>query len=249
MRVLVCLSAVPETTSKISFTADGKSLDTSGIQFVINPHDEFCLTKAVTLQEAVGAKVDVLSVGELATEGVLRKALAIGADEAIRIDADPVESFYVAEQIAAFIKETPYDLILMGRESIDYNSRVVPALVAGLSDYTFVNACLGLDFIEEKRVKIICENETGYQTLSADLPLVVAGQKGLVDEKELRIPNMRGIMTARSKPLHVVVPIDISPRTQVVTFEKTQPRSSCVMIDKNKSEELIRLLCEEACLI
>ncbi|XCI75301.1 MAG: electron transfer flavoprotein beta subunit/FixA family protein [Flavobacteriales bacterium] len=203
MKILVCLSVVPDIVTKIQFSTDNKRFDPTGISFIINPHDEFCLTKAIMLQESAGAKVDVLTVGGVTTEAILRKALAIGADEAIRIDTDPVESCYVAQKIVDFIKTSPYNLILMGKESIDYNGGIVPALVTASLDYAFVNACIGLDLIEANRIKAVCESDADNKTLSCELPLIAAGQKGLVDEKDLRIPNMRGIMTARNKPLRV----------------------------------------------
>ncbi len=245
MKVLVCISHVPDTTSKINFTSDNKEFDKNGVQFVINPYDEFGLTRAVWLQEKNGATVTVINVGRAETEPTLRKALAIGANDAIRIDADPTDGFYVASQIAAVAKENQYDIIIAGRESIDYNGGQVPGMLAALLNVPFVNACMGLE-VEGDKVNLIREIDGGKEKISSTMPLVVGGQKGLVEEKDLRIPNMRGIMQARTKPLNVRPAVDADHKTAVGTFEKPAPKSAVKMIDADNVEELVKLLHNEA---
>lgn len=245
MKVLVCISHVPDTTSKINFTNDNKEFDKSGVQFVINPYDEFCLTRAVWLQEKQGATVTVLSVGRADVEPTLRKALAIGANDAIRVDADPTDAFFVAKQIAEVVKENEYDLVIAGRESIDYNGGQVPGMVAAMLNWPFVNACVGLE-IEGEKANMTREIDGGKEKLSAALPLVIGGQKGLVEEKDLKIPNMRGIMQARSKPLNVKEAVDAPVKATINSFEKPAPKGEVKMIDPENVEELVRLLHDEA---
>lgn len=245
MKVLVCISHVPDTTSKINFTNDNKEFDKNGVQFVINPYDEFGLTRAVWLQEKNGATVTVINVGRAETEPTLRKALAIGANDAIRIDADPTDGFYVASQIAAVAKENKYDIIIAGRESIDYNGGQVPGMLAALLNVPFINACMGLE-VEGDKVSLIREIDGGKEKISSSMPLVIGGQKGLVEEKDLKIPNMRGIMQARTKPLNVRPAVEADHRTAVGTFEKPAPKSAVKMIDADNVEELVRLLHNEA---
>lgn len=245
MKILVCISSVPDTTAKINFTADGKEFDKSGVQFVINPHDEFSLTKAVQLQETQGASITVVTVGDAIVEPVMRKALAIGANDAIRVNAEARDGFFVATQIAKIAKEGAYDLILTGRESIDYNGGEVPGLVAGMLDYGFVNGCVGLT-VNGNSIEAVREIDGGKETVSGNLPLVIAGQKGLVAETELRIPNMRGIMAARTKPLNVVEAEQTSSNLKVVGYIKPPARGNVTLIDKDNVGELVKLLHEEA---
>lgn len=245
MNILVCLSHVPDTTSNINFTPDGKEFDKTGIQFVINPNDEFGLTKSIILKEKYGGKVTVLNVGEISTEPSLRKALAIGADDAIRINLNPNDAFCVASQISAVIKKNSYDLIICGRESIDYNGGVVPGMIAELTNLPFINGCIGLD-VNGKSATMIREIDGGQETLNASLPIVIGGQKGLVNENELRIPNMRGIMTARSKPLNVIEPIAQDIHTFSDSFSKLETKSECRFVNPENIDELISLLHNEA---
>ena len=245
MKVLVCISHVPDTTSKINFTADNKEFDKNGVQFVINPYDEFGLTRAIWLQEKQGATVTVLNVGRAETEPTLRKALAIGANDAIRIDADPTDGYFVARQIAEVVKENQYDLVIAGRESIDYNGGQVPGMLAAMLNMPFVNACVGLE-VDGNSASLIREIDGGKEKLSTNLPLVIGGQKGLVEEKDLKIPNMRGIMSARTKPLAVRPAVDADHRTSVGSFEKPAPKSAVKMIDPENMDELVNLLHTEA---
>lgn len=245
MKVLVCISHVPDTTSKINFTNNNQEFDKNGVQFVINPYDEFCLTRAIWLQEKQGAQVSVLTVGRAEVEPTLRKALAIGANDAIRIDTDPTDAYFVASQIAAVAKENAYDLIMAGRESIDYNGGQVPGMLAAMLNVPFINACVNLE-IEGSNALLIREIDGGKEKIGASLPLVLAGQKGLVEEKDLKIPNMRGIMQARTKPLNVREAVDADYKTSLGTFEKPAPKGAVKMVDAENVGELVRLLHEEA---
>ncbi len=245
MKILVCISSVPDTTSKINFTADNKSFDTTGIQFVINPYDEFALTRAIWFQEKQGATVTVATVGDASTESVIRKALAIGANDAIRVDTQPLDSHSTAQQLAALIKEGGFDIVLTGTESIDYNGAAVPGLIAAEMNYALVNHCIGLE-IDGNQVKAQVEIDGGKASIQTTTPVVIAGKKGLVEEKDLKIPNMRGIMQARTKPLKVQPPVEAKVEVETVGFEKPAPRSSVKLVDKDNMDELVRLLHEEA---
>lgn len=245
MNILVCISHVPDTTSKINFTANNSAFDTNGVQFVINPNDEFGLTRAMWFKEKQGAQVTVVNVGDVSAEPTLRKALAIGADEAIRVDAQPKDGFFVAQQLADVVKKGAYDLILAGRESIDYNGGMVPGMMAEMLGYNFVNGCIGLE-VEGNTAKATREIDGGKEILELSLPLIVGGQKGLVEEKDLKIPNMRGIMMARSKKLEVVPPISDDAYTTVTRFEKPAPKSTCKLVNPDNLDELINLLHNEA---
>lgn len=245
MKVLVCIGHVPDTTSKINFTNGDTEFDANGIQFVINPHDEFTLARAMFLKEKQGASITVINVGPVSTEPTLRKALAIGADQAIRVDSEAKDSLFVAKQIAAQAKEGAYDLVMAGRESIDYNGGMVPGLVASLLDIPFVNATIGLE-IDGTKAEVVREIDGGKETVSIDLPMVLSGQKGIVKEEELRIPNMRGIMMARKKPLNVVSPIEDEIAADFVKFEKPDQKSACKMLGEDQVAELVSLLHNEA---
>ncbi|MGB7843126.1 MAG: electron transfer flavoprotein subunit beta/FixA family protein [Salinimicrobium sp.] len=245
MKILVCISHVPDTTSKINFSEGDTKFDTNGVQFVINPNDEFGLTRAMWFKEKQGASVDVINVGGPETEPTLRKALAIGADSAIRVNTPATDGFYVAKQLAKVAKDGNYDLILAGRESIDYNGGIVPGVLAGLIEANFVNTCIGIE-VEGDEATVIREIDGGKETLKAKLPLVIGTQKGIVQESDLRIPNMRGIMQARKKPLNVVEPVETSTSTEAIKFEKPEPRGDIKMIDPDNLDELIDLLHNEA---
>lgn len=245
MKILVCISHVPDTTSKINFTNGDSEFDTNGVQFVINPNDEFGLTRAIWFQEQQGANVTVINVGGSDTEPTLRKALAIGANEAIRINANPTDGFAVAKQLAEVIQSGGYDLIIAGKESLDYNGGMVPGMMAGILGYNFVNGCIGLT-VEGTSVKAIREIDGGKETVATSLPLIIGGQKGLVEEKDLRIPNMRGIMTARTKALNIVEPSAANAETKAVKFEKPAPRSAVKLFSADDIDGLVNALHNEA---
>ncbi|MAP05324.1 MAG: electron transfer flavoprotein subunit alpha [Formosa sp.] len=245
MKILVCISHVPDTTSKINFTEDNTKFDSNAVQFVINPNDEFGLTRAMWFKERQGASVDVVNVGGPETEPTLRKALAIGADAAIRINTTATDGFAVASELSKIAKEGDYDLIIAGRESIDYNGGVVPGIMAASLGASFVNNCISLE-VEGQNATAVREIDGGKETLSTDLPLVIGGQKGLVEESDLKIPNMRGIMMARKKPLRVVEPENIQEKTRTIAFEKPAPKGAIKMVDAENIDELITLLHNEA---
>lgn len=245
MKVLVCISHVPDTTSKINFKDNNTQFDANGVQFVINPYDEFALTRAMWLKEKQGATVTVVTVGNVSTEPTLRKALAIGADAAIRVNAEATDGFVVAKQLAEVVKSGEFDVILGGKESIDFNGGMVPGMLAGFLDYNFVNACIGLE-IDGTTATVEREIDGGKEIIKAELPIVIAGQKGLVEEKDLRIPNMRGIMMARKKPLSVVEPTESASTTASTSFEKPTAKGAVKLIDADNIDELISLLHNEA---
>ncbi len=245
MKILVCISHVPDTTSKINFTNSDSEFDTNGVQFVINPNDEFGLTRAIWFQEQQGATVTVVNVGGPETEPTLRKALAIGANEAIRINTNPTDGLFVAKQLAEVIKNGGYDLIIAGKESLDYNGGMVPGMVAGLLGYNFLNSCVSLT-VDGNSATASREIDGGKETVSTSLPLIIGGQKGLVEEKDLRIPNMRGIMTARTKVLTILEPVPASSETKAIKFEKPAPRSAVKLVSADNLDELINLLHNEA---
>jgi electron transfer flavoprotein beta subunit len=245
MKILVCISHVPDTTSKINFANGDSEFDTNGVQYVINPNDEFGLTRAIWFQEQQGATVTVVNVGGPETEPTLRKALAIGANEAIRVNANPADGFFVARQLAEVIKNGGYDVIIAGKESLDYNGGMVPGMIAGILGYNFLNSCTSLT-VDGTSVKAVREIDGGKETVSTTLPLIIGGQKGLVEEKDLRIPNMRGIMTARTKVLTILEPVETSINTKAVKFEKPAPKSAVKLIAADNLDELINLLHNEA---
>ena len=245
MKILVCISHVPDTTSKINFTNGDSQFDTNGVQFVINPNDEFGLTRAIWFQEQQGATVTVVNVGGPETEPTLRKALAIGANEAIRVNATPADGFFVAKQLAEVIKNGAYDVIIAGKESLDYNGGMVPGMIAGILGYNFVNSCTEIT-VEGTNVKAIREIDGGRESVSTTLPIIIGAQKGLVEEKDLRIPNMRGIMTARTKTLTVLEAVAASVNTKAIKFEKPAPKSAVKLVAADNLDELIHLLHNEA---
>lgn len=245
MKILVCISHVPDTTSKINFTEDNTKFDANGVQFVINPYDEFGLTRAMWFKEKQGASVDVVNVGGPETEPTLRKALAIGADAAIRVNTMATDAFSVAKQLASIVSNGGYDLVIAGRESIDYNGGMVPGMLAALNGANFVNSCIGLE-IEGTNATAVREIDGGKETVSTSLPLIIGGQKGLVEESDLRIPNMRGIMMARKKPLTVAEPVEASDEPQSVSFEKPAPKGAVTLVSPDNLDELVSLLHNEA---
>ena len=232
MNILVCISSVPDTTSKIKFTDNNTKFDSNGIQFVINPYDEFGLTRAMLLKESTAGKVTVITVGDITVEPVMRKALAIGADDAVRINMVPKDSFSVALEISNYIKQNNFDIIIAGRESIDYNGGAVPAMIAEMTDLPFVNACIGLE-IEGDNAKLVREIDGGKEMISCSLPMIIGGQKGLVLESDLRIPNMRGIMQSRTKPLSVLELTSSNTYSSSVSFAKPEEKGGCKLVDES----------------
>lgn len=242
MKILVCMSVVPDTTTKITFTDNNTKFNTQGVQFIINPYDELSLTKALELTEKNGGSVTIVTVGTADADAVIRKALAIGANDAIRINAEPTDAQYVSEQIAVIAKSGAYDLILTGRESIDYNGGQVCGLLGALLDWPSVNVCAKMDF-ENGQMVFERDIDGGRQTVTTPLPVVASAQKDLC---EPRIPNMKGIMAARTKPLNVVEPVSTALSSVYKTFESPAAKQAVRMIDANNAGELIDILKNEA---
>lgn len=242
MKILVCITHVPDTTSKIVFTDNNTALDKNGLQFVIGPYDDYALARAVELKEQHGGSVTALNVGQAETEPTLRKALAIGADDAIRINAEPTDAYFVASQIANIIKEGSYDLVLMGRESSDYNGGQVHGMVGEMLDMPSLSPVMKLD-IEGSTAKMAREIEGGKEYLEAELPLVLGCQEPIADWK---IPNMRGIMMARRKPLKVVEPASDEKLTEGISYELPPAKGDVKIIPAEEAATLIDLLKNEA---
>ncbi|GHN02758.1 electron transfer flavoprotein subunit alpha [Cytophagales bacterium WSM2-2] len=240
MKILVCISHVPDTTSKIAFVENNSKFDTTGVQFIIGPYDDYALARAIELKETMGATVTVLNVGTADSEPTIRKALAIGADDAIRVNAVPTDSLFVATQIAAHAKG--YDLVLMGRESIDFNSGVVHAMVGEMLGIPSISPVMKLD-IDGTKVKMTKEIEGGKEQVEANLPLVAGCQEPIA---EWKIPNMRGIMSARTKPLNVVEPQSIEVSVVNKSFELPAPKGAVKMISADNVAELVTRLKTEA---
>lgn len=242
MKILVCITHVPDTTSKISFTENNTKFDKTGVQYIIGPYDDYALARAVELKEQLSGSITVLNVGEAESEPTLRKALAIGADEAIRINTFPTDAFFVAKQISKVASEGNYDLILMGRESIDFNGGQVHSMVGELLGIPSVSPVMTLN-IEGKTAKISREIEGGKEHMELDLPFVAGCQEPIA---EWKIPNMRGIMSARSKPLSVVEPTTDTAQNVVEVFELPPAKSGVKLIDPDNMDELVNLLKNEA---
>ncbi len=242
MKILVCITNVPDTTSKISFSEDKKKFNDAGVQFIIGPYDEYALSRAVDIKEQNGATVVVLNVGGAETEPVIRKALAIGADEAIRVNAQPTDAWFVAQQIAAVAKDGGYDLILMGRESIDFNGGVVHGMVAELLEIPSVSPVMKMD-IDGNKAIMAKEIEGGKEWVECVMPFVAGCQEPIA---EWKIPNMRGIMSARTKPLQVVEPVAVDSHVVFDEFNLPAPKGACKLVDASDPAQLLSLLKNEA---
>ena len=242
MNILVCITHVPDTTSKIQFTDNNTKFDTAGVQFIIGPYDDYALARAVELRDQTGGKLTVLNVGGAETEPTLRKALAIGADEAIRVNSNPKDSFFVAQQIAHYAKEGGYDLILMGRESIDFNGGMVHGMVGEILGMPSFSPVMKLD-LDGTNVSMQREIEGGKENLEASLPLIAGCQEPIA---EWKIPNMRGIMSARSKPLNVVDAVGDETQAEAKSYALPEAKAEVKLIDENNVSELVSLLKNEA---
>ena len=246
MKILVCISNVPDTTTKIKFAEGNASIDTTGIQWVINPWDELSLTRALELKDDVASgikTVTVVHVGPATAEPTIRKALAIGADDAIRVNAESADGWFVAAQIAEVVKKEQFDIILCGIESSDYNGSVVGGMVAEFLGIPSVSAVSAINF-ENGQPIITREIDGGKEVVTVPVPFVAIVQKGIA--KEPRIAAMRGIMMARSKPVKLIEPVKVEPLTQIQSFEKPAPRAACKYIDADNAAQLIDLLQNEA---
>jgi len=243
MKILVCVSKTPDTTTKISFTDNNTRFNDDRVQWIVSPYDEwYSLVRALELKEANGGSVTVISVGQADYDPIIRKALAIGADDAVRIDADPIDALFVAKQIAEYAKDKAYDLILTGKETLDFNGYQVGGMIAELLDLPFVATVHKLE-IEGSNALMDREIQGGMEVVEAPLPVVLSSAK---DMAEQRIPNMRGIMAARTKPLQVVPASDGGAVTEVVDYSLPEAKGACKYIDPENAGELIELLHTEA---
>jgi len=243
MKILVCISKSPDTTSKIAFTDGDTKFDENGVQYIVNPYDEwYALVRALELKEANGGTVTTITVGTAADDSVIRKALAIGADDAVRIDAEPTDAYFTAMQIAEHAKAGGYDLVLAGKETINYNGSQVGGMIAEAMDLPFISLASKMD-VNGSTVTLETEILGGIQILEADMPLVISCAKGMAEQ---RIPNMRGIMAARTKPLNVIAPAAIEALTSYESYTLPEAKSACKMIDPENMDELVALLHNEA---
>ena len=242
MKILVCISNVPDTTTKINFTEDNKSFVTTGVQFIINPYDEIALTRALELTEGSGGTVTVINVGDVGTEPTIRKALAIGATDAVRVNAVPRDAFFVSKQIAAFAKDKSFDMILTGRESIDYNGSQVAGMLGELLDVPSISIVKSL-IVDGDNVTMEREIEGGKEVINCPMPFVASASEGMA---EPRIPNMRGIMSARTKPLVVIEPLEIPKLQEVIHYDKPKSRSHVNIVPSDQVNKLVELLHSES---
>ncbi len=243
MKIIVCISKAPDTTSKIAFTDGNSKFDENGVQFIVNPYDEwYALVRALELKEANGGSVTVLNVGDASNDAIIRKALAIGADDAVRIDAPTQDALFVAKQIANYVKENNPDMVLLGKETIDYNGSQVGGMVAAILDMPYVSLASKLD-MNGTTATIEREIEGGVEMIETSTPFVLSAAKGMA---EARIPNMRGIMAARTKPLNVVAAIAADNATEIKSFSLPPAKTGCKYVDADNVEQLIDLLHNEA---
>ena len=243
MKILVCISKSPDTTSKISFTDNSTKFDENGVQYIVNPYDEwYALVRALEIKEANGGNVTIISVGSAGDEAVIRKALAIGADDAVRIDADPTDAYFTAMQIAEYAKSNGFDLVLTGKETINYNGSQVGGMIAEALDQPFVSLASKLD-VNGSTLTLEREINGGLEVVEVNTPAVVSCAKGMAEQ---RIPNMRGIMAARTKPLNVVAAVAVDQMTTYVNYTMPNAKSACKMIDPSNMDQLVEFLHNEA---
>jgi electron transfer flavoprotein beta subunit len=243
MKLLVCISKTPDTTAKISFTADNKEFNSAGVPYILNPYDEwYSLVRALEWVEKAGGTVTVVNVGPAENETLIRKALAIGAHDAVRIDAQPSSAYFVAKQIAEFARDKGYDAIFTGKETIDYNGSEVGPMIAEMLDLPFLSFINHLE-VDGNQAKASRDIEGGSEVMSVELPFVLSAAKGLAEQ---RIPNMMGIMKAKQKPLQVVAPVEAADKASISAYELPPAKSAVKLIDPENMDELVRLLHEEA---
>ncbi len=246
MKLLVCVSKTPDTTAKISFSADGTEFNSAGVTYIMNPYDEwYALVRAVELMEKHGGTVTVINVGDASNDQTIRKGLAIGATDAVRINADPKSSLYIAKQIAEYAKSENFDIIFCGKESIDYNGSEVGAMVAELLDLPFISFANHLE-VEGNTATVVRDIEGGVEKSQVQTPFVLSAAKGMAEQ---RIPNMMGIMKAKKKPFKVVEPVDFPDVAVPVKFTLPPPKTGVKLVDPENMDELVRLLHEEAKII
>lgn len=243
MKILVCISKAPDTTSKIAFTNNNSAFDENGVQYIVNPYDEwYALVRALEIKETLGADITIITVGTAADEAIMRKALAIGADEAVRINAEPKDAYTVAAEITAYAKNQGFDLVLTGKETINFNGAQIGGMIAEGLNSPYISIASKLD-VQGSTLILEREITGGVEVVEVALPVVVSCAKGMAEQ---RIPNMRGIMAARTKPLQVLAPSITEGLTSYITFASPQAKSSVKLIDPNNMDELVSLLHNEA---
>ncbi len=243
MKLLVCISKTPDTTSKISFNAEGTAFNGAGIQYIMNPYDEwYAWVRAIDLAKATAGTVTLINVGPAENDQIIRKGLALDATDAVRINATPKSAMYVAKQIAEYARGKNFDIILTGKETIEYNGSEVGAMVAEFLDLPFISYASKMD-LTGATATIEREIDGGEEILTVDAPFVVSAAKGMAEQ---RIPNMMGIMKAKNKPLSVIEPVPFEDLAVVSHFESPKPKSGVKMIAPDQMEELVRLLHEES---
>lgn len=243
MKLLVCISKAPDTTTKISFTDNNTQFNEAGVQYIVNPYDEwYALVRALEITESNGGTVTTITVGTAADDPTIRKALAIGANDAVRIDAEAKDAYFVAKQIAEYAKDKDYDMILTGKETINYNGAQVSGILAELLNLPFVSLATKLN-LNGNSATLERDVAGGVEVVEVNTPFVISAAKGMAEQ---RIPNMRGIMAARTKPLNVVPAVEQENLTSVVSYSMPEEKSGCKYIDPENMEELIELLHNEA---
>jgi len=244
MNILVCIAKAPNTTTKIKFNSEGNSLDGNGVSWIVNPSDEwYALVRALELKEAAGqGKVTIVTVGTAEDDSIIRKALAVGADEAVRINLSPSNATSVAQQIAAWVKGQSYDFILTGKETIDFNGSVVGGLLAAYLDWPYIPLIEKLNVVQGT-ASMSRDIGGGTEEVEVQGPFVASATKGLAEQ---RIPNMRGIMAARTKPITVIEPQSFPVTIEYVNFSLPPEKGACKIIDADNMDELVRLLHSEA---
>ena len=243
MKLLVCISKTPDTTTKISFTDNNSKFNNDKVQFIINPYDEwYALVRAIELKEATNASVTLISVGKADMDAILRKALAIGGDDAVRVDAEPEDAFFVADQIAQYAKSEGFDIIFLGKETIDYNGSQVGGMIAGLLDVPYISLASHLD-LKGNAATVERDISGGKEIIEVSTPFILSCAKGMAEQ---RIPNMRGIMASRTKPIKVIPAYSNEKLTSVKNYELPKEKAGVKLIPPDQPEQLVKLLHEEA---
>jgi electron transfer flavoprotein beta subunit len=243
MKILVCISKVPDTTSKINFVDNNSKFDENGVQYIVNPYDEwYALVRALELVESQGGSVTTITVGSSSDDPTIRKALAIGANDAVRVNADPTDPFFVAKQISNYAANEKYDVVMTGKETIDYNGSQIGSMISELLDVPFVSLATKLD-VDGTTATLERDVQGGLEVVEVDFPFVLSASKGMAEQ---RIPNMRGIMAARTKPLKVIDEIEQKALTSVIKFELPNPKTGCKYVDPENMDELVELLHNES---
>ena len=242
MKILVCISVVPDTTSKISLSSNN-FVNLDGLTFITGPYEDYALSRAIEIKEASPNDVEIVisHLGRESADTIIRKCLALGADSAVRVDTRANDSYQVAQEIVAYVKSNPVDLILMGKESIDYNSGLVHQFTAFLLSWQHFNPVMSLDIIDNK-CQLKVETIEGNATIDANFPLVLGCQEPIA---EWKIPSMRGIMSARTKEIHILAPSASNTVTYLHDQVNVQERKG-IMFNRENLNELVEIIKKES---